>query len=38
MFLNSSFSARTVATVSSMADRSSNKKKEDYKWRKDMEE
>ncbi len=39
MFMNSRFSSRTVATISSLADRGGiGKRKEDYKWRKDMEE
>ena len=36
--MNTKFSTRTVATISNLNDAGLNKRKEDYKWRKDLEE
>ena len=34
----SKFSTKTVAAISDLHDKGLHKRKEDYKWRKDMEE
>ncbi len=38
MFMSSQFSPRTIDTLNKMVETGPSRRKEDYKWRKDMQE